>query len=159
MGYRVVGIDNRVAGQRLAREVPHALQPALVVDSAASNAVEQVLEFTDGEGVAAAVVSTDSAAAHKLALQILRIRGVMGLLGLPADGWHFDSSPIIFKEITIHGTYVASRQATERMMGAVEQSGIRSHIQTMSFDEIPSILEAYQASDFRGRLVVQIAEE
>ncbi|KAL3300342.1 alcohol dehydrogenase GroES-like domain-containing protein [Colletotrichum asianum] len=159
MGFRTIAIDNRPAGRQLATEMPNeALKPALVVDSGAEDATAKIMDFTNGEGVAAVVVCTDSLAANNWALSILRIGGVMGVLGLPADAWRFDSSVIVFKELTIRGSYVASRTATERMMRIVEEAGVRSHITLVPFDGIPGVVEIYQDSAFRGRLVVQVTE-
>ncbi|KAL0932479.1 putative alcohol dehydrogenase [Colletotrichum truncatum] len=159
MGFRTIAIDSRPAGRQLATEMSNEdLRPSLVVDSGAEDAATQIMNFTNGEGVAAAVVCTDSLAANNWALTILRIGGVMGVLGLPADNWRFDSSVIVFRELTIRGSYVASKLATERMMEAVERAGIRSQITLVPFDGIPSILDAYQDSAFKGRLVVQVAE-
>ncbi|TDZ34837.1 alcohol dehydrogenase [Colletotrichum spinosum] len=156
MGFRTIAVDNRPAGRQLAAELPDKLKPALVVDSTAGNADAQMMDFTHGEGVAAVIVCTDSLAANNAALNYLRIGGTMGVLGLPAESWRFDSSVIIFRELTIRGSYVASKAATERMMEIVEREGIRSHITLLPFDEIPNVVEAYQDSAFRGRLVVQV---
>lgn len=159
MGFRTIAVDSRPAGRQLADEmVNEKLRPALVVDSGANNATSQVLEFTNGEGVAAAVVCTDSLEANNWALTLLRTGGVMGVLGLPAEKWRFDSSVIVFKELTIRGSYVASRDSTERMMKTVGEADVRSHITLIPFEGIPSIVEAYQDSAFKGRLVVQVTE-
>lgn len=157
MGFRTIAVDSRSAGRQLASEMPNEkLRPALVVDSGAKNATSQILDFTNGEGVAAAVVCTDSLEANNWALTLLRTGGVMGALGLPAEKWRFDSSVIVFKELTIRGSYVASRDSTERMMKTVGEADIRSHITLVPFDGIPTIVEAYQDSAFKGRLVVQV---
>ncbi|KZL66165.1 alcohol dehydrogenase (GroES-like domain-containing protein) [Colletotrichum tofieldiae] len=159
MGFRTVAVDSRSAGRQLATEMANqSLKPSLVVDSSANDATAKIMDFTGGEGLAAVIVCTDSLAANSWALTLLRIGGVMGVLGLPAEDWRFDSSAIVFRELTIRGSYVASRESTERMMKVVEQASIRSHITLVSFNEIPDILAAYQDSAFKGRLVVQMTE-
>lgn len=161
MGYRTIAVDSRLAGQQLAREVPSAeLQPDLVVDSSApDDATQAIFDFTSGEGVAAAVVCTDSLAANRWALKLLRVGGTLGLLGLPADPWQFDSDLIVFRELTIRGSYVASREATERMLEAVDRLGIRSHITSIPFSQIPGIVEMYEDNSFKGRLVVEMGNK
>lgn len=157
MGFRTIGIDSRQAGRQLATEMANkSLKPALVIDSGAEDATSQIMDFTKGEGVAAVVVCTDSLSANNWALTLLRIGGVMGVLGLPAESWRFDSSVIVFKELTIRGSYVASRESTERMMKTVEDAGILSDTTLVPFDEIPGIVAAYQDNAFKGRLVVQV---
>lgn len=158
MGFCTIAVDSRPAGRQLAVEIANeSLRPALVVDSGAVNATSQILDFTKGEGVAAAVVCTDSLAANNWALNLLRTGGIMGILGLPAENWRFDPSVIVFKELTIRGSYVASKHSTERMMKTVGEAEIFSHVTLVPFDGIPRIVETYQDSAFKGRLVVQVA--
>ncbi|OLN87431.1 Alcohol dehydrogenase 6 [Colletotrichum chlorophyti] len=158
MGFRTIAVDSRPAGRRLATEMFNKdLAPSLVVDSGVDDATAQIMDLTNGEGVAAVVVCTDSLTANNWALTTLRIGGSMGVLGLPADSWRFDSSVIVFRELTIRGSYVASRDSTERMMKVVEKANIRSHVTLVAFDDIPGIVEAYQDSSFRGRLVVEVS--
>ncbi|KAH8881024.1 alcohol dehydrogenase GroES-like domain-containing protein [Thozetella sp. PMI_491] len=159
MGFRTVAVDSRAAGRELSTDVPESLRPSLVVDSGAVDAISEIKAFTNGEGVAAVVVCTDSLVANNWALQILRIGGVMGVLGLPAKGWHFDADVMVFRELTIRGSYVANREATERMMAAVDRAGIRSHVTLVPFDKVSHIVDAYRDSNFRGRLVVELAKE
>ncbi|KAI0405543.1 GroES-like protein [Xylaria palmicola] len=158
MGYRVVAVDSRPEGRQLATEVPSPeLRPDLVVDSTASDATEQIFKFTDGEGLAAAVVCTDSLEVNAWALRLLRISGTLVLLGLPPDRWQFDADIIVFRELVIKGSYVASRESTERMMEAVDRSKVRSHLTVVPWDDIPDLVNKYTDKTFKGRLVVQIA--
>lgn len=161
LGFRTVAVDSRPAGRQLAGEMDNPdLAPDLVVDSSdAEGATGDILAFTGGEGVAAAVVCTDSIAANRWALGTLRVGGVMGLLGLPPDPWQFDSETLVFRELTIRASYVASRESAERMMEVVERAGVRSHLTTISFDQIPDIVDMYKSQSFRGRLVVKLDED
>ncbi|KAI0118412.1 GroES-like protein [Nemania sp. FL0031] len=159
MGYRVVAVDSRAEGRQLATEVPSLeLRPDLIVDSTASDAAEQIFRFTNSEGLAAAVVCTDSLEVNAWALRLLRIRGTLVLLGLPPERWQFDADIIVFKELIIKGSYVSSRGSAERMMTMVDKSGIRSHLTIIPWDDIPSLVDKYTEKSFRGRLVVQIGK-
>ncbi|KAI1367963.1 GroES-like protein [Xylaria arbuscula] len=159
MGYRTVAIDNRAEGRELATEVPYpGLRPDMVIDSSSTDATERVFETTGGEGLAAVVVCTDSLEVNAWALRLLRIRGTLVLLGLPPERWQFDSDIIVFKELVLKGSYVASKESTERMMQMVEKHKIRSHLTVIPWDGIPTIVDAYKDKSFRGRLVVQISK-
>ncbi|KAF5670043.1 alcohol dehydrogenase V [Fusarium heterosporum] len=161
LGFQVIAVDSREAGRQLAEDVENPqLKPDLVVDSSdTQSASETVYNFTNGEGVAAAIVCTPSLEANRWALNTLRIKGTLGLLGLPQKPWQFDAAPIVFRELTIKGSYVASKDAADRMMKVVEEAGVRSHLTVVPFDKIPNIVEMYEESAFRGRIVVQIGEE
>lgn len=161
MGFRTVAVDNRPAGRQLATEMKNQeLLPDLVVDSTdTKDASSKIYEFTEGEGLAAVVVCTDSIAANAWALTLLRIQGVLAVLGLPVDKWQFDSEIIVFRELMIRGSYVADTESTERMMGVVEKHNVQSHLTVIPFDDIPRVVDMYRQESFRGRLVVQIQEE
>ena len=161
MGYQVVAVDTRPAGRQLATEVANKeLLPDLVVDSTdTGEAATKIHEFTNGEGLSAAVVCTDSLAANAWALTLLGIQGVLVVLGLPPEGWKFDSEIMAFRELVIRGSYVADTESTERMMEVVERHDIRSHLTVVPFGEIPGIVDRYKDASFKGRLVVQIADE
>lgn len=160
MGFRTIAVDSRPEGRSLAVAVHNPeLKPDLVVDSTSPDATAAIFDFTDGEGVAAAVVCTDSLPANEWALTLLRIGGTLVLLGLPPEKWRFDASIIVFRELTLRGSYVASRESTERMMSAVEKSRVESHLTVIPFNKVPEVVDAYQEKSFRGRLVVQITKE
>lgn len=159
MGFRTIAIDNHRAGHDLARSVPSPeLMPDLVVDSSnAEDALKQIFEFTDMDGVAAAVVCTDSIEVTAWTLSLLRIEGVMVALGLPSESWRLDASLLVFRQLTVIGSYVTSAESTARMMEAVARSGIQSQVTCVPFDESPKLVERYETRDFKGRLVVNIS--
>jgi D-arabinose 1-dehydrogenase-like Zn-dependent alcohol dehydrogenase len=157
MGYKTIAIDNRLEGRRLALEVSQDLKPDLVVDSAAADTGDKILEFTGGEGLAGVVVCTDSIEANAWSLQQLGIGGVMVPVGLPKARWQFDSEAMVFRELTIRGVYVASTEMVEEMLKVVDKHSISSYITTVEFDELPNIVERYTDKSMKGRLVVRIA--
>lgn len=156
MGFKTIAIDNREEGRRLATNLSSGLAPDLVVDSSASNASDLILEFTAGEGLAGAVVCTDSIQANAWSIQQLGNGGVMVPVGLPRDRWQFDTEPIVFRELTIRGVYVAGRESVERMLEVVASHNITSHISTVGFDRIPSLIKEYKDPSLTGRLVANI---
>jgi len=158
MGYKTVAIDNRPEGRRLAMDAPESLTPDLVIDSSATDADDKILDFTSGEGLAGVVVCTDSIEANAWSLQQLGNGGVMVPVGLPKDRWQFDSEVMVFRELTIRGVYVASTEEVEEMLKVVASHNICSHITTVQFDQIPSIVEKYTDKSMKGRLVVKIAQ-
>jgi D-arabinose 1-dehydrogenase-like Zn-dependent alcohol dehydrogenase len=158
MGYKTVAIDNRPEGRQLAQDLPEHLKPDLIVDSGASDAEARILEFTAGEGLAGIVVCTDSIPANAWSLQQLGNKGVMVPLGLPADKWQFDSEAIVFRELTIKGSYVTSAEEVEEMLKVVAEHGISSHLTVLDFDQIPSLVERYLHASMKGRLVIRVAQ-
>jgi D-arabinose 1-dehydrogenase-like Zn-dependent alcohol dehydrogenase len=160
LGFRAIAVDSRPAGCELASQIKSKhLQPDLVVNSSDPDAASRAIyDLTNGEGVAAAIVCTDSIAANQWALKLLRVEGTLGVLGLPVEAWRFDADVIVFKELSIRGSYVASRDATERMLKTVESAGVSSHITAIPYEQIPEIVTMYENESFSGRLVVQFVE-
>tara|TARA_R110002003_G_scaffold46_14_gene3836 strand:- start:15896 stop:16459 length:564 start_codon:yes stop_codon:yes gene_type:complete len=158
LGYKTVAIDNRPEGRQLALEVPKHLKPDLVIDSAASDADDRILEFTSDEGLAGVVVCTDSIQANAWSLQQLGNKGVMVPLGLPKDKWQFDSEALVFRELTIKGSYVTSAEEVEAMIKIVSENAISSHLTVLDFDQIPSLVERYLHKSMKGRIVIKISE-
>lgn len=158
LGYKTVAIDNRHEGRQLAQNLPKHLRPELIVDSTASTADEEILGFTSGEGLAGIVVCTDSILANAWSFQQLGSKGVMVPLGLPAEKWQFDSEAMVFRELTIKGSYVASAEEVEKMFEIVAEQGISSHLTVLDFDQIPSLVERYLHTSMKGRLVIRIAQ-
>ncbi|TIA49872.1 GroES-like protein [Aureobasidium pullulans] len=160
LGYRTIAVDTREAGRKLAENMKNEdLKPDLVVDPSDQEAASKTIyELTRGEGVAAAIVCTAPIEANRWALSLLRIRGTLGLLGLPQTPWQFDAAPIVFRELSIKGSYVCGREAAERMMEVVEKHGVNSHLTIITFERIPEIVKIYEDSSFQGRIVVKMSD-
>ncbi|XPS73437.1 Alcohol dehydrogenase [Ascochyta lentis] len=158
LGHPTIAIDNRKEGKDLAREVgPEALRADKVVDYNAKDAAEQVIKFGgDAGGVAGVVVCTDDVPATGWSLKILRPRGVCVPLGLPPDGFKFGAFDLVFKEQVIRGSLVATKPLTDEMMKIVEKHGIRSHITTIDFKDVPKLPEMYMDKHLKGRLVLKM---
>ncbi|KAI7098127.1 GroES-like protein [Hortaea werneckii] len=139
-GFKTVAIDDREAGRQLAAEMHSAaLKPDLIVDSSdTAMASRNILEFTRDEGVAAAIVC---------------------VLGIPPSAWHFDSSPIAFRELSIMGSYVCGAESAGRMLDVVAKWNIKSQLTILPFERIPDIVRTYEDSAFQGRIVVQLLDE
>lgn len=157
LGYKTVAIDNRAEGRQLAHDLPTHLQPDLIIDSSAKDADEKLLDYTGGEGLAGIVVCTDSVPANAWSFQQLGNKGVMVPLGLPANKWQFESEAMVFRELTIKGSYVASAEEVEEMLKVVAEHDISSHLTVLEFDQIPTLVERYLDASMKGRLVVKIA--
>ncbi|KAF4556453.1 Alcohol dehydrogenase GroES-like domain-containing protein 17 [Elsinoe fawcettii] len=153
MGFRTVAVDTREPGRVLAAEVPDHLKSDLILDPTTSTAERQLLDFTASEGLAGAVVCTDSLQGTTWTYQQLGIGGVIVPLGLPKEHWQFDSSLMVFKELTVRGSYVASTKEVQNMLKCVGDNGIASQLTVVDFDEVPGIVDRYLHHSMKGRLV------
>lgn len=160
-GYRTIAIDNRESSRQLAKTMQNELlRPDMVLDSTDSKAAAaEIFQATNGEGLAAVVVCTDSVEVNAWAQTLVRIGGTLGVLGIPpGEPWKFDPTLMVFREMIIRSSYVASRESTERMLETVVKHGVESDLTIVGFEDIPKLVEMYQKPSFKGRLVVKIAE-
>lgn len=155
LGYRTVAIDNHDSSLQLIDDIPPKLRPEFCVNSTRADAKEQIMQFTNDQGLAATIVCTDPVSVTGWSLGLLRIGGVLVPLGLPSDKWQFDSQILLFRELVVRGNYVAGRQEVEDMMELVSKQNIKSQLTLVRREDIPTIPDMYKKRAFRGRLVVQ----
>lgn len=155
-GLRVVAIDNRDIGLKLATEVPAHLRPDLVVNINSPDSIQKIDEFTDGIGLHSAVVCTDDVPASDWALHRLQPRGVCVVLGLPEAGFRFDAFNLVFREIVVKGSLHCPIAEAKKMVKTVSENGIVSHLTVLPLHDGEDIPVRAAAHSFTGRLVVQI---
>ncbi|ETS73440.1 hypothetical protein PFICI_15045 [Pestalotiopsis fici W106-1] len=156
LGYRVLAIDNRDVGLKLAADVPVHLKPDLIVGYEDPRATALINDFTGGIGLHGAVVCTDDVPASDWTLHRLQPRGVCVVLGLPELGFKFDAFNLVFREIVVKGTLHSSVKEVKNMLEAVAQYRILSHLTLLSLEEGEDIPQRAAAHAYEGRLVVKI---
>lgn len=155
-GLRVVAIDNRDVGLKLASEVPANLRPDITINFNSHEAIQQISEFTDGIGLNGAVVCTDDVSASDWALHRLQPRGVCVVLGLPESGFKFDAFNLVFREIVVKGSLHCPVDEAKKMIKAVVDNGVVSHLTILTLEEGEDIPERAATYSFTGRLVIKI---
>lgn len=155
LGLRVVAIDQRPEGLKLAQDVPAHLRPDLVLNIDEPATIQEISDFTGGIGLDGAVVCTDDVPASDWTLHRLQPRSVCVMLGLPDGGFKFDAFNLVFREIVVKGSLHCSVEEVKRMVDLVAECGVTSHLTTISLDEGEDIPERAAAHSFSGRLVVQ----
>ncbi|KAH7000543.1 chaperonin 10-like protein [Ilyonectria destructans] len=156
LGYRVAAVDKSEVGLKLAIEVPTALRPDIVVSFNDRQASQKISDFADGIGLAAAVVCTDDVPASDWTLHRLQPRGTCVVLGLPEKGFTFDAFNLVFREIVVKGSLHSGIDEVAKMLEAVAQHNIVSHLTLLPLEQGESIPEKAAARAFTGKLVVTI---
>ncbi|KAK5729084.1 hypothetical protein LTR15_002225 [Elasticomyces elasticus] len=153
LGHSVVAIDNRSEGRELAAEIP--LPADLVVDYNDKNAVSTIRNWAGRDGLAAVLVCTDNVEATEWSLNLLRPHGVVVPVGLPVEGFKFSAFTLIFGELVIKGSLVATKLQIEDMLKVVAKFGIKNQIRTVGIDDAPKLPEMYMDAHLKGRLVLK----
>ncbi|KAK4904968.1 hypothetical protein LTR49_025675 [Elasticomyces elasticus] len=123
LGHDVVAIDNRLEGRALAKELP--LPADLVIDFHDKDVVSKIKTWAGKDGVAAVIVCTDNVPAIEWSFNILRVHGTVVPIGLPVGGFKFDAFTLIFSELVIKGSLVATRPQVEDLMTVVAKFEIK----------------------------------
>lgn len=153
LGHPTVAIDNRPEGRELATEF--SLKADLVVDYNDKEAVDKIKQWAGRGGLAGIVVCTDNVEATQWSLKTLRPHGVCVPLGLPVEGFNFGSFDLVFNELLIKGSLVATRLEVENMLQIVGSCGVQSHVRTVPFEKTPELPEMYMDKHLKGRLVMK----
>lgn len=154
LGHPVVAIDKRSEALQLATEMP--LKADIVVDSTSVTACDDITKWTDNEGLVAVIVCTEDVAATEWSLKLLGVHGRCVMLGLPTTPLRFDAFDLVFKELSIIGSLVATVEEAREMMKVVDEFGVRSHVNVISMDQAPDLPALYMDPHLKGRLVVKM---
>lgn len=150
MGLRVVAID--VAEDKLALARTDGAE--VVVNARLGNAVQRVVDATGG-GAHGVLVTAASRPAFGQALQMVRRRGVVSLVGLPSGTFDITIFDVVLKRITVRGSIVGTRQDLAEAVAFAVAGRVRAHTRTAALDDINSIIAELKAGRVTGRVVLK----
>lgn len=153
LGYRVVAIHYRNISSKL-ETVPEALRHDLFVSIESPDAVEQIGKFNNGIGLDGAVVCNDFVPVNDWILHRLHPRGTCVVLGLPEQGFQFDASNIVIREIVVTGSLHASVEDMENMLLLASAHNVQSQVSIVPFEEAEGLPLRFHAHEFSEKPVV-----
>jgi propanol-preferring alcohol dehydrogenase len=152
MGRRVIAIDGG--------EEKHKLCIALGADiwidfTKSKDIVGDIKKATEGLGAHAAVVTTASSSGYTQAIDYLRHNGHLMAVGLPGEA-KLDASIffVVFKGITIHGSYVGNRQDAVEAIEIAGSGAVKCHYQTKKLSDIATVYDEMIKGEIAGRIVL-----
>ena len=118
---------------------------------------ERVLNLTGGEGVHK-VVEVIGNAALKQSFKALASEGEIAYIGcLGGFDGEVDPMQLLYKNASLRGVYVGSRQDLEDLCLHLEQKRIAPKVgMVYSFQELPKALSAMRHQQHSGKIVVQV---
>jgi alcohol dehydrogenase, propanol-preferring len=152
MGLRVIAVD--VTDDKLA--LARSLGAEVVVNGRARNAIGDVLRQTDG-GAQGVLVTAVSIPAFGQALQMVRRKGTVSLVGLPPGDFPTPIFDVVLKRITIRGSIVGTRQDLAEALTFAAAGQVRAHIHRRSLADINDVFNALKAGTVDGRIVLEMA--
>ena len=153
-GARVIGVDSNSYRAALARD----LGACAVVNPEDPDALEQIIDLTNGLGVDKAVECAAVVPAQRLCLDAVRRKGQVCFVGEAGDLTIAVNRDLLRKGLTVHGAWHYNMAHTPRMMqmiGEVTDQLDRQITHTFSLDEIQQAFEL-QVTGQCGKVVLEV---
>ncbi|HXV22697.1 MAG TPA: alcohol dehydrogenase AdhP [Alphaproteobacteria bacterium] len=152
MGLHVVALD--VTDDKLA--LARSLGAEIAVNAKAPDVVHQVIKQTGG-GAHGVLVTAVSPPAFAQALQLVRRKGTVSLVGLPPGNFPTPIFDVVLKRITIRGSIVGTRKDLAEAIEFAHQGKVRAHIHKAHLNDINMIFSDLKAGKVDGRIVLDLA--
>lgn len=151
MGLHVAALD--VSEEKLA--LARSLGAELALDARSPDAVDRLRKETGGgaQGVLVTAVSTQ---AFAQALQMVRRKGTVSLVGLPPGTFPAPIFEVVLKRITVRGSIVGTRHDLAEALQFAAEGKVRAHIHTARLDDINRVFTDLKAGRVDGRIVLEM---
>jgi len=151
MGLHVVALDVTEDKLALARTLgaDRALN-ALLPDVAA-----QVARYTGG-GTHGVLVTAVSPTAFGQALELVRRKGTISLVGLPPGTFQTPIFDMVLKRITLRGSIVGTRQDLAEALNFAAEGKVAAHIHRAALGDINDVFRDLKGGKIDGRIVLNI---
>lgn len=151
MGLHVVALDVTEEKLALARK----LGADIAVNAALPDAAAQVVKLTGG-GAHGVLVTAVSPPAFAQALQLVRRKGTVSLVGLPPGNFATPIFDVVLKRITLRGSIVGTRKDLAEAVEFAVEGKVRSHIHKSKLEDINHVFAELKAGRVDGRMVIDL---
>jgi propanol-preferring alcohol dehydrogenase len=152
MGLHVVALD--VTDEKLA--LAKALGAEIAINAKMPDAAAQVVKQTGG-GAHGVLVTAVSPPAFAQAIQMVRRKGTVSLVGLPPGSFQTPIFDVVLKRITLRGSIVGTRKDLAEAIEFAAEGKVRAHIHKSRMENINEIFANLKAGKVDGRIVLDIA--
>ena len=154
MGLNVVAVD--VGDEKLA--LARSLGADVTVNASTSDVIADVLKYTGG-GAHGVLVTAVSVPAFAQAVQMVRRKGTVSLVGLPPGQFPTPIFDVVLKRITIRGSIVGTRQDLREALALAAAGKVRTRIHRTRLEQVNDVFSALKAGTVDGRMVLDMAPE
>ncbi|KAK4463002.1 chaperonin 10-like protein, partial [Cladorrhinum samala] len=161
MGLKVLGVDVADGPLRLARAV--AGEQARIIDGRVIDAkgVARQIGEEDGKkdvedmGLDAVIMLPESQRAFDYGIELLRRHGKCVVVSFPEKGFHISASDVVFRDISIVGSLVASNKVLREMIQFAADHDVKASIRTFPLSKLNHLVDEYLKGE-GGKLVVDM---
>lgn len=152
MGLHVAALD--VGADKLA--LARSLGAEIAVDAWSPDAAARIIETTGG-GAHGVLVTAVSPPAFAQAIEIVRRRGTVSLVGLPPGTFPTPIFDVVLKRITIRGSIVGTRQDLAESLAFAAEGKVRATIHKARLEDVNRVFADLKAGKVEGRVVLDMA--
>ncbi len=136
------------------REAARQAGAAAVIDGAAPDAAQQIIDFTKG-GAWGVIDLVGSSASARVGFDSLIKGGKYVIVGLYGGEFTVPLPPIAMRALTIQGSYVGSQHEMREMMDLVRRTGLPAvPVATRPLDDVNAAMDELRAGKVVGRVVL-----
>lgn len=151
MGLHVAALD--VTEEKLA--LATQLGAEVVVNAKSPDAAAQIVKQTGG-GAHGVLVTAVSPPAFNQALQMVRRKGTVSLVGLPPGDFPTPIFDVVLKRITLRGSIVGTRKDLAEALEFAAEGKVRAHIHKAKLADINQVFSDLKAGKVDGRIVIDL---
>ncbi|KAK6380439.1 hypothetical protein LTS17_005629 [Exophiala oligosperma] len=149
MGLKVIGIDINDDVLKAASEAG----ADFVVNSKAEDYVEKVKQISEG-GAHAAVVFSAAYAAFGSSIKILRIAGLLMIIGLPAKPLEFAAFDLMRNLYRVSSTATGPPHKMPRAVEFISKHNIKTKVATYKLEQIQEMIDLMHSGKSTSRMAV-----
>lgn len=151
MGLHVAALDVTQDKLALARK----LGAEIALDAKSPEAAAQIVKLTGG-GAHGVLVTAVSPPAFTQALQLVRRKGTVSLVGLPPGNFSTPIFDVVLKRITLRGSIVGTRKDLAEAVEFAAEGKVHAHIHKVRLEEINRVFSDLKAGTVDGRMVLDL---
>jgi propanol-preferring alcohol dehydrogenase len=147
MGAEVIAVD--LVEEKLA--AAKTLGVSATFNAASGEVIKQMRGLG---GVHAAIVTSAAKASYDMAFSCLRPRGILLVVGLPAENICFPPISMAAGEVHIQASAVGTRQDLKEVLGMAAAGKVRCQVTTRPLADVNEVLDELRRGRIAGRVVL-----
>ena len=152
MGLHVAVLDIGDEKLTLARQ----LGADIALDAKMPGVTNEIIKLTGG-GAHGVLVTAVSPTAFSQAINIVRRKGTVSLVGLPPGSFLTPIFDVVLKRITLRGSIVGTRNDLAEALAFAVEGKVKAHIHLRPLEAINDIFAELKAGKVDGRIVIPFA--
>jgi propanol-preferring alcohol dehydrogenase len=149
MGLHVAALD--VTDEKL--ELARQAGADIAVNARLPDTAAQIPRVTGG-GAQGVLVTAVSPSAFAQALQLVRRRGTISLVGLPPGDFPTPIFDVVLKRITLRGSIVGTRRDLAEPLAFAVEGRVKAHSHCRRLEDINKVFAELRAGTVDGRIVI-----